>query len=199
MHKTGAGLRDKSGIPLRIMVIFGLLAILVPVSCSNGGDWQALPLFDSIESDCGEEYLNRFPGTLDRFNLCSVLEGEEALPLFTTFLGKDYDLTGSYIAVYSCGKDKLVLWMAGVEGKEEIQSLLKEVDNRVFDSPSFYDVKRLVDVDLGEIVYAASINENEAFKHNYYYKRNNFFYWVSLDGEPDLSPVRIFMNYPDLP
>ncbi len=150
------------------------------------------PLLGTFTLDAdmpGQEPLKadlHFPARVGRLNMDKLISGKEALEHAQRMHGYDAPIVRVFIPYYSSADEQVTVWVFEMDTALEARKHLGKINERMsalkdggkFGSFFLQDV---------EVYYL-----NHCHTDNYYYRKDNMIYWVSLNSS---DPIPLFLRF----
>lgn len=139
---------------------------------------------DSLERDFKAELL--FPARVGRLQMDKLVSGKEAMEHAQRIHGSEAPLVRVFIPYYSSNNEQVTVWVFEIETVHEAIRHMQKINERIMETQgedgcsSFY----MQDVEINHLL---SANTN-----NYYYRKDNMIYWISLNST---NPIPLFLHF----
>lgn len=143
-------------------------------SPSAGPDSNPVPRAVDVDQGPGPNDGKPFPAQLDSLPRVSYLTGAQALTEISKLHGKEIKAASGEIATYGSGAEKVVVWVSVSTTKEEAQSLLQQMLDRMA-TPGAFSKPELLNMKNRPYF----LTTGQGIQH-VFYLRGTRIYWVAL-------------------
>lgn len=127
-----------------------------------------------------------FPAQVEELDLKSVVSGEEALEHARQIHGDDAKFNKVYIPFYSSADKQAMIWVIEFDSAFAAKQHFKRINDRLTDAHDHDSLNPFFLQDV-EVYHLQACN-----MYNYYYRKANHIYWVSLVTN---VPLPLFLNF----